>query len=294
MLATCVRVHFPPPIQMNPRTVISFQGVTEICSRDEGFPESCRKEARSGRHNDQTLHWLDILHALRQVRWGIACPPAPRDPITKQICMGFGDSDAGPWLQSASSAPKDTTLFVCHESRDLEAHTITSHMWSTDRGTEEGLFCEGACLRINTLNQLFQNILAEFPWSLMNILSFVFFFILSCHICFKSKTKRIFKYRLLTDVTYEMLSNLFLFIFHYNFPFLCFCFIVILCFPLIHFFYSLNDTKYNTYLFVFTLLLWGTFSIFTCLQFLYLHFFRYKIQMYKHKSVDSKRRAQLI
>lgn len=68
-------------------------GETEICYWDHQrallgpAATACRKEARRGGRNDQTLRWLDILHALRQVRW-CTVSFSPGDPITKPSCMG--------------------------------------------------------------------------------------------------------------------------------------------------------------------------------------------------------------
>lgn len=78
-----------PPVQINPGTTISCKGKTEICSwsdqRDLLGPAGRRPSAAG--YNDQTLCWLDILHALRWVRW-CTVSFSPRDPITKLSCVG--------------------------------------------------------------------------------------------------------------------------------------------------------------------------------------------------------------
>lgn len=121
-----------------------MRGETEICSWDHWWGllgpamTTCRKEPRHSGHNDQTHCWLDILHALRRVRW-CTVSFSPGDPITKPSCMGVRRSRhrataAGRYLCSQ----RNTSLFHCHERRDLEMNTINSHMWTQTCGEHAG------------------------------------------------------------------------------------------------------------------------------------------------------------
>lgn len=87
----------PTSVHVSPRANEAWDGdlmwgEPEICSWDHQSllgpaVTACRKEAWRGGHNDQTPRWLDILHALRRVRWCTASY-GPGDPITKPCCMG--------------------------------------------------------------------------------------------------------------------------------------------------------------------------------------------------------------
>lgn len=126
-------------------------GETEICSWDhQGLlgpaTTACRKEAWRGGRNDQTLRWLDILHALRRVRWcTVSFSPGRSD--NKAELYGVRRSRrrataAGRCLCSQRNA----SLFHCRESGDLEMHTMKSRMWTQTCGEQTGGQWKSCCI----------------------------------------------------------------------------------------------------------------------------------------------------